>query len=846
MLSAVTYPLPQFTPPEGHPRVYLQASDIPRIVENATKPQNKAAWDVHAKYLTYNPTGLLPATRSDGKGDANSTLLAVVESFAFDCVTTGNAAHGLKAIEVLRNYINTVGYDSGDYNNTGQTVFTIGIVYDWCYDQLTGDDKSFFKQAVISTAQKMEIGWPPTKQGAVTGHGVEAQLQRDIMAACIALYDESPDMYETAAGRFFSEFIEPKLFMYPAHMHHQGSHYMNYRHKWEMLATWIFGRMGLPEVFGPEQHYTMYWSMYARRPDGHLLRDGDTHINNVSLSTYYTSPARSQFLAASYFSDPWLKQAAMAVNPTLKPDTPSTNQSMNPIEILVFNNPDLEPHPYSELPNTKYFPPPKGGMICRTGWNQGMSAPDMIVEMKINEWWFTNHQHLDAGAFQIYYKGALAIDSGYYQSAITTVSGSANNGSSGYGSLYDINYDKRSIAHNIMTVYDPNESFLTQRWSSYPMANDGGQRFPNYAIEVTKQSQFIDPTKGYRIGEVLGHAVGPDTLRPEFSYLKGDLKNAYSSKIEGYERSFAFLDLKDLQHPGVLIVYDRVVSSNPAFRKAWILHGLENPTIADNRVIFKDTRTGYKGKLTLDTLMPRSDNTTITKQGGPGLEGFVDGVNYLVSIKSGGANEGGGYRVEVSPNTPSAKDYFLNVLQVGDHTPDTAPLEPVLIESATRTGVQIADRVVLFGLNRSRSAETVTFTLPEGDLRKILVADLSAGLWQIQHNGQVSEELNVSESEGLAYFNGTGGDYRLEQIPIMKLQLENGILSANCAISAGWTYSVWTSTDLSNWQPVDVTIGASTVSTFETALPDETVRIQISGSGTPNGFYRLAAAPKDN
>ena len=51
---------------------------------------------------------------------------------------------------------------------------------------------------------------------------------------------------------------------------------------------------------------------------------------------------------------------------------------------------------------------PYGWMIARTGWDD----ESVIAEMKVNVYNFNNHQHLDAGAFQIYYKGPLAIDSG--------------------------------------------------------------------------------------------------------------------------------------------------------------------------------------------------------------------------------------------------------------------------------------------------------------------------------------------------------------------------------------------------------------------------------------------------
>jgi hypothetical protein len=756
------YPTPPFLPPAGHPRVYFTAADLPRLRDNALKPQNHAALLVHRAQLLAATDGRLPAPQPGTSDNTDSAVLAVAESLAYEFALHGDEQHGRRALLALRNYLETVVYPPKDYNNTGQTVFTIGIVYDWCHRLLSPQDKAYLQEQFLQTAALMEIGWPPVKQGAMLGHGPEGQLQRDIMAAAVAMYDERPEFYRIAAGRFFAEFIEPKRFMYPAHMHHQGSHYLNYRYQWEILATWLFARMGLPEVFGPEQRYTHYWSMYARRPDGHMLRDGDTHIHNVPLTEYYRNPFRGQFLAANHFSDPWLKTAAMAANPSLEPDAPRRNQSVSAVEILVFNDPDLEPRPLTELPTTKYFPSPKGGMICRTGWQDGVASPAVVAEMKINEWYFANHQHLDAGAFQIYYRGALAIDSGYYQSGSNKTDTPLNEGSSGYGSLYDVNYNKRSVAHNVVTVRDPNEQFATRRWGHFPMANDGGQRFPNLGIEPKTHEEYMAATDSYRIGEVLGHGTfGADPLRPDFSYLKGDLRQAYSRKIEAYERTFVFLDLKDAAHPAALIVLDRVVSADPAFRKAWLLHGLEEPQIDGQRITYRDTRPGYTGKLTCETLLPLAADTVITVLGGPGREGWVDGVNYRVDIRPGGSNEGGGWRVEVSPRAPAAEDVFLHVLQVGDHTPDTPPLPVRRWEARDRVGVQLADRVVWLARGRERTTGPVELRIPEGRGLKILVADLAPGLWRIERPGLAPESVDVTAEAGLASFTGDAGDYRM-------------------------------------------------------------------------------------
>lgn len=756
-----SYPPPPFVPPAGHPRVYFNTADIPRLREAALHPQNALALAEHKKNLASGIEGKLPEPKDPAAGNMDSRVLAIITSYAYEYAVHGDENSGRLAVSSLHNYLRTVVYPPKDYNNTGQTVFTIGAVYDWCYPLLTAEDRESLYRAAIETAGKMEIGWPPVKQGNVTGHGPEGQLFRDLLVASVAMYDESPEMYRWVAGRFFSRMVETKKFMYPAHMHHQGVHYCNYRGQWEMLATIIFDRLGLPQVFGPDQRYLMYWTLYARRGDGQVLRDGDTHINNRPLGEYWTSPFRTMFLAANYFKDPYLKMEAHRQRPNLEPMQPRQNQACDAVEVLIFNDPNLDPKPLNELPLTKYFPSPKGAMIARTGWEDGIDSSSVVAEMKINEWYFANHQHLDAGAFQIYCRGALAIDSGYYQAGINKTDNPANDGSSGYGSLYDVNYYKRSIAHNVVTVYDPNEKFDTKRWEKFKIANDGGQRMPNRWIEPREHEELIDPNNGYRIAEVLARSSGPDTLRPEYSYLKGDLSRAYSSKISEYERSFAFLNMNDPAHPAVMVVFDRVVSSDPSFRKTWLLHGLEQPEVSGNRFVYKDTRKGYTGKLTVDTLLPEPDDTQINVVGGSADEVNVDGNTYKVALRPDGLNEGGRFRVEVSPRAARHDNYFLHVLQCGDHTPDVEPLEVTKFETPAHAGALFGGKLVVFAKSRNRLGHPLEITVPGTSTAKVLLADLEAGVWTIHQRGRPPFDVVVTEETGVAYFDAPPGKYRI-------------------------------------------------------------------------------------
>ena len=93
-------------------------------------------------------------------------------------------------------------------------------------------------------------------------------------------------------------------------------------------------------------------------------------------------------------------------------------------------------------------------MVARTGWEMGMDSPVAMAYMRIGERW-ANHHHLDAGTFQLYYKGILAFNPGRYDA---------------YGTEHDYNFNKETISHNGLLIYDPNETMPNN------VVNSGGQK----------------------------------------------------------------------------------------------------------------------------------------------------------------------------------------------------------------------------------------------------------------------------------------------------------------------------------------------------------------------------------
>ncbi|GAH53877.1 unnamed protein product, partial [marine sediment metagenome] len=273
---------------------------------------------------------------------------------------------------------------------------------------------------------------------------------------------------------------------------------------------------------------------------------------------------------------------------------------------------------------------------------------------------FINHQHHDAGAFQIYYRGPLAIDAGMYSGT--------SGGGKGYNSPHNKNYFKRTIAHNSLLIYDPDEVFKTigygGKFKTEFAENDGGQRLPGDGWFAPKTLDDL-LSKDYKTGKVLAQGFGPDYIQPDYTYLKGDITEAYSSKVKEVKRSFVFLNFDNEYIPASLIVFDKIISSNPKFRKYWLLHSIEEPEVTESEIIITRTKNGDSGKLINTVLLPGADNSVITAVGGPGKEFWVFGENYENEPIGGRdpAGERGKWRIEISPSASVEEDYFLNVMQ---------------------------------------------------------------------------------------------------------------------------------------------------------------------------------------
>ena len=192
-----------------------------------------------------------------------------------------------------------------------------------------------------------------------------------------------------------------------------------------------------------------------------------------------------------------------------------------------------------------------------------------------------------------------------------------------------------------------------------------------------------------------GLVVAATDITPAYTNLRsGDgTFSARTRRVERFWRIFGYDHVDD-----VVVVFDQVTATAASFRKRWLLHTIEAPTLFPDGFsvsVAPQDRPGHGGgRLEAKVLLPK--DAVINSIGGRGFEFFVDDRNYdengtlQESIRKLGPNkaEPGAWRIEVSPPRDARQDIFLVVL-----LPAGAASRPShrvrLLESGKRVGCEI-------------------------------------------------------------------------------------------------------------------------------------------------------------
>ena len=755
------YPLPPVVPSEEHPRLFVTKEQIPTVKANLEHPQNIKIYQRLLKTAEGEKDCVLdPEVLSD---NSNMEYLDYIEANAFLYLIHQDRAAGEKAVKGILNYMNSLNVDAGNPadRNGMNAVFVSGMVYDWCYDLFSQEQKAELINTSLLAAGKGEMKWPPTGENAFTSdHGDECGLLRNLFAFSIAVYGDYDQAYQMVAGRLFSEYLPSRNEKYRESIFNpQGDNYGYVRSGADWFFKALLHGLGADNLLIENMHFQAYQQIYRRLPNSNFMRDGD--IYDPALGSYYVAYPACTFFAANLYKDPYVKNEFFRANidgTAVKMADASITNAL----YLLLNDVNVGTLPKEQLPLSIYTGDASGIMTARTSWEEGMNSNSLAVSMKVPENFYSGHEHRDAGHFYIYYKGPLAIDSGNYESMPfvdqngTPVTASAD---LTYNSKHNTNYARQTIAHNCMLIYDPDE-IAYHRGGSGEIVNSGGQHaFQTVADDLESYKNDL------KVNTVLGKDFGKDLNKPDYTYLSGDITGVYGSKAKEYTRSFMFFNFFDDVYPGALVVFDRVNASNASFKKTWLLHSVEEPEIADNRTTIRNTNDGYNGRLINDTLLPKADDLQIEKVGGPGNEFLIGDWNWTAHSRYKVGDESGKWRVEISPQKSAEQNYFLNVIQVADNTLNPEPLPTELLESDLFYGVKIKDRAAFFAKTSKRVSKTFNINISgeTGEQVTVAIADLAEGTWDVLKDGQTVATEYVSEEGSVLSFTGECGEYTIQK-----------------------------------------------------------------------------------
>jgi len=733
------YPAPPAFPRAGeHPRLMFTKDMIPAIKAALENPEYAAVKEALDGFIASDFDGTLgiPYMHETGrKGihnfDANG--LVSIECKAFAYALDGDREMGYKAIDAMLTYLITlnIGYIHSDQcREYGQTMHTAAKVYDWCYDLLTDEDKTKFIAGVTNyTAAgdcglphitkyakgKMEVGYPPAGQGSVSGHGSERQVMRDYVSAAIAFYDEAPDWWEYVGGRLFADYIDFRNHYFKCKSAPQGNAmYGPGRQVADFNAAYMLKVLFGTPFFIDEMADTTKTFYSYELPDGRHFSSGDgTHPGYVKAADALTTDAL--FGAAI-----WGDRSLMAQVKYHRPDYTANfigTASCTPAQMFILFSHGVEPaddRHEGYLP-VCYNPAPLYQMIARSRWDD---PEGVAVYMKGGVRSTANHEHRDAGSFQIFYKGFLTLDSGRY---------------AGYGSAHHSGYHKATISHNSVLVFYPELAEIEKGWYS------GGQR----AIGETRTKAAWLESPAYDIGVEEGNkfALKADGVSTDYAYLATNIAPAYDTEnqVSYLSRRMLSIFTDSKEFPLVFATFDRITAVGVQAKKSLLLHTINEPTLDGNTAIAEVEG----GRLTASYI---SDSALeLEKIGGPGKTFWVNGKQCHTNNMAEGDVWG---RVEISPKMGNLTDDILSLMYVSDAGNDTR-LETKSISTPDVLGASIMNYALLFVRDISACPDTIEIDADSADT--FFVSGLSAGKWTASAGGK-SETVTVGDDELFARF----------------------------------------------------------------------------------------------
>lgn len=546
-------------------------------------------------------------------------------------VIEGNEDTGRKAVQMAMQYVN--GPIRVGHVRFGDDLARCAIVYDLCYPLWTCDEQEKFHRYMNATVDAnvrsetspFHNGWYSYKHWGIG------------MAAYACYYDNerAPEIL-AAMEKEYRERVVPSFKLAGNGGGWAEGYYVNYwTYEWMFFCDVALRCEGVdyfgmsPEFLGRRAIAGMFEAFpgIGEHNSRRQIHMGDGCGKIPGNDRDKTLSAR-RILVNRFCDDPD-HQVVHAFNET----TPKSCMVVNAYKDFLWRDPSVKK---GDLKNFRlsHFSPGPGYVYARSSWDEDAT----YFFFKCGDR-FTAHQHLDNGHFLIYKYNELAGDGGQYDT---------------WNSPHEVNYLVRTIAHNTVTVYDPEETWPDIRKGDVT-GNDGGQHhnWPHHNGSVEDAAAWQAGRDLYDIADMVAFED-----RGDYLYVAGDCSRAYSAKkLDYFTRQIVYI------RPGTFVVFDRVRSKRAEFEKKWLLQIMKQPEgEAPNLVV-----TNGCGRLFVQTVLPRNACTKLFS--GDVLYSY-GGRSYPPVRVFGPLPE---CRLEVSPPEPSLEDFFLHVLTATESTVSSVP-----------------------------------------------------------------------------------------------------------------------------------------------------------------------------
>jgi hypothetical protein len=554
----------------------------------------------------------------------------------------------------------------------------VAVAYDWLYDQWTEQQRAGLRDKLAGNADYLIHRIREKQRLSPYNVYLYNSPFQALMATTLALYGDDPrgELIMRYAYDYWKHRVLPvwRQVMGNNGGWHEGGEYVALGIGQAIYRVPAMWRKATGEdLFRSEPGIRGFldFLIYRTRPDGTQFRWGDGAFFNrkvpdrVPLAIEYRHPAAYS-----------LNGCPRRTEPTAWPWGPLPDNSL------------CDPDAVARLPLARFFDG-IGMLVARSEW----TADATYVTFKAGDnYW--SHSHLDQGAFTIYKGGALAIDSGAYD------------GGKGYGSDHHMNYAYQTIAHNAITVRDPDDTVPAPRKDEAPrqIANDGGQRRvgSGWGIRAAPldKGEWQRNREIYHTGTIEKY-LNRDSLVVAVADTTPAYTNQYSGqgtfadrtrRVERLWRTFGYDSVND-----AVVIFDQLRTTDRHFAKRWLLHSIELPERTDHGfsvTVTPDARTGHSGgRLEGYILLPKTPRVQMV--GGSHGAFLADGTNYdedgalEKQMRRRKSVEPGAWRIEISPANETLDNLFLVVMLPS--SPTSPPANRVrLLEETDRIGCEVA------------------------------------------------------------------------------------------------------------------------------------------------------------